>query len=280
MLSRVLLIAVLIILTGCGGSKKYSEIDSYLPYTIDSSNLVSINSYNNLDVARETLYNLFSNDDKFANRGLALNRLNRIASYQYNQYTTNYCVEGSFNKEQISNSRFRFYFNNCKKSGTDLYIDGQMDIVLDSNKLTLEFFNYKESSINKLHFIRYGKVIKDYDTNGDKLDIKVNNFSAYFRDYNKKMAYYNLNLTKYFYGDNREYSVDGYIYLDRFNGYVYLKTISNININSFDIKYATDINGYISILDKIFMQFNGNNLDYVYNGYYTNFTLNSFFEKF
>ena len=285
MIKNLILLAIALFIAGCGGGGSViSEEDRYLPKNLTQSNLIRVYNYNNRDISYRVLNNLFNEDDYFATNNqtpLILKRVNREFKRVfrvYGDYTTNYCDRGSFDKIKLSNNSYEFDFHHCKKSNSNTYIDGTMIVTsINSQKFKIEFKNYKESAPNLLHFIRRGSIIKTLDANSNEtLKIEVKNLYAYFRDNNKREAYYNLNLIKNFYDENREYQVDGYIYLDRYNGYIKVKTIDNLIINNPNINSATSINGEILIGDKIDIIFNDDLVSYIYNGVEEDYNLEEF----
>lgn len=285
-----LLISTIFFLSGCGGgivNQPIAEEDKYLPNQLTNSDLVNIDSYNNQDIAKEVLYNLFSDDSYYSknqdNLALArvvkpLNKSLRIYDDNQNSYTDNFCSQGSYKKTQIDDVSFRFDFYHCKKRGTNTYIDGQMIVsAINTNSYSISFNNYKESSNNSLKFIKSGVITKDSDADS-VFDIDVQNLYAYFREGNKREAYYNLNLTKYFYSENeRGYSVDGYVYLNKFNGYVKVKTKDNLYMDNKSINMATQIDGEILIGDSIDIIFTNDSVEYSYNGYKSYYYISEFF---
>jgi len=285
MIKNLILLAIAIFMVGCGGGNvAVSEEDRYLPQHLNYSNLIGVDDYNNKDISYRVLNNLFNEDNYFATNNqspLILKRVNREFKRVfrvYDNYSTNYCDRGSFDKIKLSNNSYEFDFHHCKKSNSNTYIDGTMIVTsINSQKFKVEFKNYKESAPNLLHFIRRGSIVKTLDANSNEtLKIEVKNLYAYFRDNNKREAYYNLNLIKDFYDENRVYKVDGYIYLNKYNGYIKVKTIDNLSISSPNINSATSINGEILIGDKIDIIFNDNLVSYIYNGVEEDYNLQDF----
>ncbi len=288
MVKKIIMFAIALFIAGCGGGKVVSEEDRYLPKSLTQSNLISVDSYNNKDISKRVVDNLFSEDDYLATNQtpLILKRVNREfkRAFRYYQdyesnYSTNYCERGYFDKIKLSDNSYEFTFHNCKKSNSDILINGTMRVtLLNTQQIRVEFNNYKESSSKILNFIRSGSITKTFDSDTQEpLKIVVKNFYAYFRDNNGRNAYYNLNITKNFYDNSREYSVDGYIYLNRYNRYIRVKTLEDLIFNAPSIYNADNIVGKLLIGSKILIIFNGDYISYIYDGGEEDYSLQEFF---